>query len=94
MSDLDRIFADIAALEAVVNDATAAGDQKSEQKALRLLGGLWQRIVETPETQRELSGSLSIGEWLQRHRPRHGEGAEQAAVAMDWEAPNHEPGHG
>ena len=94
MSDLDRTFADIAVLEAVLNDARAAGDEESVQKALRLLGGLWRRIVETPETRREVSGSLSIEEWLRRYRPRDGEGAEEAAMAMDWEAPDHEPGHG
>ena len=42
MSDLDRSLADIAVLEAVLNDARAAGDEESAQKALRLLGGLRQ----------------------------------------------------
>lgn len=47
MSELDRIFADIAVLEAVINAATPA----------------------------QLSGLLSIDEWLQRYRPRDAEGS-------------------
>jgi hypothetical protein len=70
MSDLNRTFADIAVLEAVLNDARAAGDEESVQNALRLLSGLWRRIAETPQYRRELSGSLSIEEWLRKYRPR------------------------
>jgi hypothetical protein len=38
-SDLNRIFADIAVLEAVINDARKAGDEEAAEKAVRLLGG-------------------------------------------------------
>ena len=94
MSDLNRTFADITLLETVIDDARAAGDEESVQKALRLLGGLWRRIVEMSESSTGLSGSLSIEEWLRRYRPVEGEGVEEAVVTMDWEAPNYEPGHG
>ena len=58
-SDLNRIFADIAVLEAVINDARKAGDEEAAEKAMRLLGGLWQRIVETPKLLRQLTEPLS-----------------------------------
>ena len=95
MTDLDRIFADIAVLEAVINDAREAGDEEAAEKAMRLLGGLWQRIVETPKLLRQLTEPLSEEEWLRRYAPKtEAERADAKAVAMDWEAPDHEPGPG
>ena len=62
---------------------------------MRLLGGLWQRIVETPKLLRQLTEPLSEAEWLRRYAPKtEAERAEAKAVAMDWEAPDHGPGHG
>ena len=92
MSDLDRIFADIAVLEAVLNVAKAAGDEESAQKGTATAERAVAADVETPQPRREVSSSLSIEEWLRGYRPR--EGAEGAAVAMDWEAPEHKHGHG
>jgi hypothetical protein len=65
--DLNRIFAYIAVLEAVINDARKAGDEESAETAMRLLGGLWQRIVETPKLLRQLTEPLSEAEWLRRY---------------------------
>jgi hypothetical protein len=95
MSDLDRIFADITVLEAVINDARAAGNGEAAEKGLRLLGRLWQRIVKSPGLLQQLTEPLSEVEWLRRHAPKtEAERAEAKAVAMDWEAPNRESGHG
>ena len=94
-SDLNRIFADIAVLEAVINDAREAGDEEAAEKAMRMLGGLWQRIVETPKLLRQFTEPLSEAEWLRRYAPKtEAERAEAKAVAMDWEVPDHWPGHG
>ena len=95
MTDLDRIFADIAVLEAVINDAREAGDEEAAEKAMRSLGRLWQRIAETPKLLRQLTEPLSEAEWLRRYAPKTEAGwGEAKAVAMDWQAPDHEPGHG
>ena len=95
MTDLDRIFADIAVLEAVINDAREAGDEEAADKAMQLLGELWQRIVKTPKLLRQLTEPLSEAEWLRRYAPKtEAEWAEAKAVAMDWEAPDHGPGSG
>ena len=51
------------------------------------------RIAETPKSRWELTGSLSIEKWMRKYRPRRGEGMEDAAVVMDWEASEHETGH-
>ncbi len=94
-SDLNRIFADIAVLEAVINDAREAGDEEAAEKAMRLLGGLWQRIVGTPKLLRQLTEPLSEAEWLRRLASKtEAEQAEAKAVAMNWEAHDHGPGHG
>jgi hypothetical protein len=94
-SDLNRIFADIAVLEAVISDAREAGDEEAAEKAMRLLGGLRKKIVETPKLLRQLTEPLSEAEWLRRYAPKtEAEQAEAKAVAMDWEAPDHGPGHG
>ena len=62
---------------------------------MQLLGGLWQRIVKTPKLLRQLTEPLSEVEWLRRYAPKtEAEWAEAKAVAMDWEAPDHGPGHG
>jgi hypothetical protein len=94
-SDLNRIFTDIAVLEAVINDARAAGDEEAADKAMRLLGRLWQRIVETPKLLQQFTEPRSEAEWLRRYTPKtEAEQAEAKAIAMDWEAPDHGPGHG
>ena len=70
LAHLDRIFADIAVLEAIINDARRAGDREATDKAMQVLGGLWQRIVETPRLLRQLSEPVSEAEWLRRYAPR------------------------
>ena len=84
-----------AMLEAVINDAREAGEEEAAEKAMQLLGGLWQRIVKTPKLLRQLTEPLSEAEWLRRYAPKtEAEQAKAKAVAMDWEAPDHGPGHG
>ena len=96
MPDLERIFADIAGARGR-HQRCEEGRRRLEvaEKAMQLLGGLWQRIVETPTLLRQLTKPLSEAEWLRRYAPKtEAEQAEAKAVAMDWEAPDHEPGHG
>jgi hypothetical protein len=70
MFDLNRIFADIAVLEAVINYAREAGDEDAAEKAGRLLCGLWQKIVKSPKLLQQLSEPLSKVEWVRRYAPK------------------------
>ena len=78
----------------VFNDAREAGDEEAAKKAVRLLGGLWQRIVETPSLLRQLTDHCRRRNGC-GDTPENGGGKGRSkAVAMDWEVPDHWPGHG
>ncbi len=83
MTDLDRIFADIAVLEAVINDAREAGDEEAAEKAMRLLGRLWQRIAETPKLLRQLTEPLSEAGMAAAIRPENGGGKGRSKSGCD-----------
>ena len=41
--------------------------EEASEKAMRLLGGLWQRIVEAPKLLRQLTEPLAKAEWMWRY---------------------------